>query len=444
MSAPPPAHVPQHVPGMLRGLPIPAHAAVFEAEPLPFLDWAFRAYGSLPADNSVVRVERIEPCLVGSTGEKLFLSVDYARPDPALPRNLFVKFSRHFGDPFHDRRRFELESEIRFYELARKRGFPIQVPRPMFGDFEPNSGTGILIVERIAFGEAGVEPLHAKCMDHRLADPLAHYRAIVTTLARLAGADHAGLLNPEIDELLPYDLAAAIAEDPIELDQAGLRALVADYARFAREVPQLIPAHLRTRDVLLRLEHGVLAVARHQRSIRRFLNSDPRLIALSHFNANIDNAWFWRQHDGSLGCGLFDWQRARRMNLAYALWGGLCAADPDIWEHELDGLLALFAAEHRAAGGPSVTPAELRLCLHLYSATIGVAQLLAAPAMVRGRLPQVAHAEGLRDPLLLASEGARCFLHVFTAFLNFWEMDGFSTQLPELLAGLAEANADDD
>ena len=30
------------------------------------------------------------------------------------------------------------------------------------------------------------------------------------------------------------------------------------------------------------------------------------MIALCHWNANIDNAWFWREPDGALRCGLID------------------------------------------------------------------------------------------------------------------------------------------
>ena len=61
---------------------------------------------------------------------------------------------------------------------------------------------------------------------------------------------------------------------------------------------------------------------------------------MSHFNPNIDNAWFWRDASGALGCGLLDWGRVRQMNVAYALWGSLCGAGLDIWDTHLDELLA--------------------------------------------------------------------------------------------------------
>ena len=85
-------------PGEATGLAVPAHPEALRAAGAGFLTEAFRAFGSLPPDNAVARITRLEPCGGGSTGQKLFLSVEYERPDPGLHRELFVKFSRDFTD----------------------------------------------------------------------------------------------------------------------------------------------------------------------------------------------------------------------------------------------------------------------------------------------------------------------------------------------------------
>jgi len=193
---------------------------------------------------------------------------------------------------------------------------------------------------------------------------------------------------------------AAAAKDPIPWNAAGLRGQVAHYAAFAK----------------------------------RFLHADPAFIALSHFNANIDNAWFWRDASGALQCGLFDWQRARPMNLAYALWGGLCGASLEIWDRHLDELLDVFGREFHRHGGPRLDLGELRLHLHLYVATIGLAGLIQAPAIVRSYLPEAEHAAGPLDPVFHRSEAARSFLHIFTAFLNLRQTQDFGNSLDRVLA----------
>src|SRR5690606_785434 len=147
----------------------------------------------------------------GNSGEKLLLSVEYARADPALHTDLFVKFSRHFDDPFRDRRRYELEGEVRLADLSRLPAFPVHVAKPYFADFDRESGSGVLITRQIAVGQKGIEPLRPKNLDHELANPIDYYRATVTALARLAAAHQSGRLSPQADTLFPFapDIAKA-------------------------------------------------------------------------------------------------------------------------------------------------------------------------------------------------------------------------------------------
>ena len=429
-------HEPLHMDGVLgdtTGLMIPAHADALRAAGADFLTRAFRAYGALSEDNSVTRISRFELCTVGSTGQKVLLSVEYARPEPGLPLDLFVKFSRDFADAFRDRRRGELASEIALGELSRVVGFPIRVPVPYFADFHRESGTGLLITERIRFGLAGIEPLRPKCMDHLLDRPLEYYRTIVTALGRLAAAHASGALSPRVETLFPFDARAAAESDPIPWDEEGLSGQVERYAAFAARCPRLLPAHVRSPEFMAQFARDAVRVLRHERSIKQFMHADPTYIALSHFNAHIDNAWFWRDASGALQCGLLDWQRGRQMNVAYALWGALCAAGLDIWNDHLDELLRLFIAEFAAHGGPSLDPERLELYMHLYAATMGLAGLIVMPAVVCSKLPNPEAASGPQDSMVLDNEAARSFLHVFTVLLNLWQSPKFRMNLERTL-----------
>jgi hypothetical protein len=414
-----------HVRGDSTGLLIPAHPGALRTAGAEFLTTAFHAYGSLSRTNSVVCIERFEPYLAGSTGQKISLVARYAHPEEDLPNELFVKFSRDFNNAFRDRRRSELEAEIKLCELSRLPAFPIRVPTPFFADFDQKSGTGLLITQRIPFGAQGVESLRHKCMDHELSEPLAYYRAILSALARLAAAHKSGLLSPQVEELFPFDLEAAVVADPIPWTESELGEHVARYAAFARSCPQLLPAHLAKPAFIARLERDAQYVRVHERAIKRYLHADPDYVALSHFNSNIDNAWFWRGTGGALQCGLFDWQRARQMNLGYALWGGLCGAGLEIWEKHRQELVRQFAVEVHALGGPQLDVVKLGLHLDLYAATMGLAGLIETPALVLANLPEAARASGPLDPIFRKSEVARSFLHIFTNFLSVWYRNDF-------------------
>ena len=415
------------------GLAIPAHMQALREGGAAFLTTAFRASGVLGADNAVARVTRFEECPGGSTGRKVFLSVVYENTASGLLADLFVKFSRDFDDPIRDRGKDQLEPEVRFAAISRHPAFPITVPVCLFGDYHAESGTGILITERIAFGTGSIEPHHDKCLDYELPDALAHYRAVVTANARLAGAHKSGLLGADLDARFPYDAAAAAASDPIRYDARQLRNRIARIAAFAEEFPRLLPANTVAPDFVAQLSEEMPLFLARKHDIKHYLTNDHDLIALCHWNANIDNAWFWRA-GGELHCGLMDWGRVGQMNIALALWGTLSAAEPDMLDAQLDALLSLFLSEYAAHGGPAIPLARLQDHVFLYIATMGMAWLLDAPPIIRAQLPDLAPAHDRFDIRFKQNEAARTQLHMLTNVLNLWQTRNFGQILARIPA----------
>lgn len=420
--------------GDTTGLAIPAHPDALRAAGVDFLTRAFRTFGSLGADNAVARITRFERCPGGSTGTKLFLSVEYQRADPALHTDLFVKFSRDFNDARRDDPgRFEMESEVPFAQVSRLPGFPIAVPTPYFADYHRETGTGIVITQRIPFGEKGIEPHRQKTLDWMTLDePLAHYRQVVTALARLCAAHRSGSLAPDLDERFPFDPVAGSA-DPIRYTREQLRAELDLCFDFARKCPRLLPEDVRTDAFMAKMEADTWAIVEHEAAIQRYLTGNPDMRALCHWNAHIDNCFFWRDAEGELHCGFIDWGRVGQITFGSALWGGLSAAHHDIWDHHLHELLELFVAEYRGHGGPAITVEELEFHLTLHIAAMGVARVLAFPEVILFRLPGCVDATGPRDPMFLPVENARNTLHVYTVFLKFWRRQDFGHTLERLL-----------
>ena len=425
------------VAGDMLGLRIPAHAEALRAGGVEFLTRAFRAAGALSADNSVARITQFEDCPGGSTGRKLLLAVEYAAAAPDLPTQLFVKFSRAFDDPIRDRGKDQMEAEVRLGLLSRVPGFPIETPACLFADYEHGSGTGVLITERIAFGTGTIERAWEKCLDYEMPDPLAHYRVLLGAVARLAGTQRSGKLADAVAEKFPFDPEHAAGGDPIRYDARQLQNRVSRYADFAAKYPQILPANIREPAFIARLMDEVPRFLAQEAPIKRFLQSNPDLIALCHWNANVDNAWFWRGPDGELECGLMDWGRVNQMNVALAIWGCLSAAETEIWDNHLDELLQLFADEFARAGGPALQIAELRLNIDLFVAMLGLAWLMDAPPLIQRHVPDLDQAQDRRDPRFEKSEVARTQLHMLTNFLNLWETHDFGTVLEGFLARAA-------
>jgi hypothetical protein len=426
--------------GDATGIQLPTHAETLREAGAEFLTQAFHAFGSLPADNAVLGITAVEPCHAGNSGQKLFLSVEYAKPDPALHTDLFVKLSRDFADAFRDRRKYELEAEVRLAALSRLPAFPVHVAKPYFADFNHQSGGGILVTQRIAFGEGGLEPLRAKCMDHTLPNALEHYQATVTALARLAAAQDSGQLSPDLERLFPFDTETATADLPIAWNAAQMRDKVARIGALVAGSPQLFPAAVTAPGFIGRLECDTLRFLEHEAEVRRFLHADPRFIALTHWNTNIDNAWFWRDKAGVLQCGLLDWGMVRQMNLAYGIWGGLSAADGAMLAAHLEELLALFAGELAAHGGPELPLDLLALHFDLSLAIIGLALMMDLPTLLEARLPEAMGANGRHDPLLRHDSVVHGFLHVATNFLDLWARRDFGASLDRMLEVIRRAS----
>jgi hypothetical protein len=415
------------------GLAFPADPAGLRSGGTRFLNDAFRAAGVLGGDNSVTRITEFHEVAGGSTGRKVALAVEYDKAAAGVHTNLFVKFSRDLDNPLRDRGKTQMEPEVRFASLSRVPGFPIAVPQVQFGDYHRRSGTGILITERIRYGDRGIERHYHKCLDYEMPEPLDHYRALLTALARLAGTHRSGRLPAGLNSHFPLDVQTATVGDraPLSPDKLGRR--LTRLAEFVATHPGLLPANVGSPEFLARLREDVPRIAHHEDTVARQLAADSDYVALCHWNANIDNAWFWRDGDDVLHCGLMDWGCVSQMNMGMAIWGAMSGAETDLWNRHLDELLHLFVAEVHRYGGPNLDPDRLRRHTLLYAAVMGVAWLLDVPALMRKRFG--ADLPGSRrDPRIKDDESVRAPLQILSNLLSLWERHRLGDLLDAALA----------
>ncbi len=404
--------------GDIFGLDFPAHPEALKAGGPEFLTRAFRASGALGQDNRVTRITGLDEWTLGGTGVKALLSVDYERDAPGLSRALFVKFSRNFQDKVRDGGRYHMPPEVRLANLSRDPDFPVAVPQCFFADIAQDTLTGIIVTERIPYGQGVIEPHHPKCMDQILPEPLAHYRALVANLARLSGTQRSGRLGDAVERDFPLDLDMLIARRPA-FDVPLLVKRINRLAEFILQYPHLVPEHIADRAFLDGFCADAPLAAQQQADITRFLFSRPDMIALCHMNANIDNAWFWREPDGALRSGLIDWGSVGQMSVASSIWGCVGAAEPETHDRHLDELLDLFVAEYTRAGGPLLDRGELAQHLEMHVMMSALHMTTAPPAILR-EVPDPGAAADRYDPIFTANETARVQLKVTVSLLNMW------------------------
>lgn len=409
------------VTGDIYGLSLPAEPeGLLEGGP-DFLTRAFRAFGAMSPDNSVVSIKDSDAFFGGGSGRKMMLTVEYEFAEPNLPEQLFVKFSRNFYNELWDSARFMMVSEARLANLARVPGFPVTVPRAQFADVDSTTGTGLTITECIPYGRDGVEPLHLKCMDYTVANVLEHYKTILGELARLSGAHRSGRLAAEFDQYFPYSPEKALESATISISEEKLLQRAHKLFDFMGKHPQLFPDNVRTPELHETFIHDIPDLIAKTDVISKILCGNPDFVAFAHWNANIDNCWFWRDDAGELHCGFIDWGNAGPMSVARAICGSIGSGDPEIWNEHLDELLQWFISEYSAHGGPSLDLDELRLHVLLHSVVGAVAFGMGAPVALRREIDDLDSVTSYRDDCFLEHENSRIQLHGARKFLDLWQ-----------------------
>ena len=360
------------VTGEIFGLEIPADAETLVAAGTDFLTKAFHASGALTANNRVSRIVEAKEFFGGGTGKKLLLTIAYESIEPNLPEQLFIKFSRNFDSELSDRARFMMISEANFAVLSRSPDFPVAVPACLFVDVESEAATGLIITECITYGRNGVEALYPKCMDYTVPEPVEHYKAILRGLAKLSGTHRGGRLSPDFDKKFPFDRERASAVFSMRAPEDKLIQRANRMFDFVQRYPKLFSESLRGLAFREQFIRDIPDVVAAEKRIREILYGDSEFIAFAHWNANIDNCWFWRDAEDVLQCGFIDWANAGQISVAQSISGAISGAEPFIWNEHLDELLTVFIEEYAAQGGPRLNLDELRLHVLLIVAFSGV------------------------------------------------------------------------
>lgn len=416
--------------GDLSGLTFPADYESLTTYGADFLTRAFRKTGILTNAERVSCIDALMPFEGGSTGRKAVLWVSYESKNASLAKKLFVKFSRDFDDSARDLTRVQMASEIYMAQLSAVSDFPVLIPRCFFADYHAETGSGILITEQVLFGESGIEPLMPKSVDHLYANPASYYRLVLDKLGTLAGAHSAGKFPAVVKEWFPYAPEKLLVNVRKPPSVAELDAKLDHLERFIGDFGALLPKTLTAPELIPSLREGVPRVVASESLIFRELSADPSYIALCHWNAQLDNAWFWRNADNALQCGLMDWGNAGQLNVAMAIWGCLCGAQAGLWD-DIDDYVDVFVTAFHRAGGASLSRARVLAHLDLYIAHMGVRYMLDVPAYISSRLPADCQPADYLDPHIQTDERMRSQLAIFTNFLGRWLRRDYASMMRE-------------
>lgn len=423
---------PAMVPGDITGLLFPTSVEWLREAGTEFLTRAFRASGALGQDNSVTHIDTWVEFFGGGMGRKIQFDVVYEKHDPSLKTRMFAKFTREFDDPLHQLLSPVMEPEVRFAMASRCGDFPITVPECYFADFNAEYLAGLLITERIAYGEGRIEPPIDKCLDYLMDAPLEYYASLTRGIGALAGYHRSGRFGEDIEKQFPFDKTqwAVTRTFPCTREEFGeklekLRVLI-------ETAPHLLPGHLTEPAFLRSFLNDAMLVFDKELLIVQHLGEEEALIALCHWNMNPDNAWFWRDEQGGLQSGQLDWGGVRQMHLAQSYCGMICSGETDfLAEHDAD-LQSLLLEEYVRSGGPVVDAAAFARSVNLSMALLGCAWLINGGSLIPAEIANYPALESRYDPMIRDSWVSRTALQFIVLFMSEWHRKDFGAHIHAL------------
>jgi hypothetical protein len=354
-----------------------------------WLTKAFHAVGSLDEDNKVTKItiEHRTKVTAGNCAAKFLFEVKYKKKQRGLHTKLFAKipFPLH-PLVFNDRMANSVNKQpMDFYEINTYRmleaSFPVKIPKFYFGDISNETSNYILICERIPFCEfdgvdktktlkpCEVEGPYEKCKDWQLRGTVKeYYMLLFEQHAKLAAHHKIGKFGtPEMLEqsVRPnniQDMAFGMNDSgptggyPLEVR----RQLMQGIKFFSETAKVIYPEYVVTEAFQEKFLKTMMKLQAYNVEIDVWKNADDTYVALGHQNLNLDNAYFWRDSEGKLDCGLFDWGGFGELSVMHKLWWCINCSDFDEVKKNLDDYVGQFVTKYQEHGGPAIDKEMLR------------------------------------------------------------------------------------
>lgn len=382
--------------GMLYGIEFPWTESMLREWGPEWLTKAFHAAGTLPTDNRITSIvpDHTVKITTGNNGAKFLFDVEYKYPDPQLHTRLFAKVPFPLtGATFSDRLSSSvLKQPNDFCELNTNRllegVLPVRIPKFYYGDICNATSNWILITERIPFTDkAGtnygvpkcrkgplppyhIEGPYDKCLDHNLrGDPVEYYVALIRTGAMIAGMHKAGTLGGTaalgtnfIDMgSRPPDSYRCVADGPSGENPGILRHKLDHAIEFISSTAKAIFSACVLEEAFQQtLMNTMLTLNAYREELNSWKHADSNYVAFTHQNMNVDNAYFWRNDEGGLELGVFDWGGMGSFCVGHKLWWWLYCSDYAVFKNNLSLFIETFMTAYAEYGGPVLDPDTLK------------------------------------------------------------------------------------
>lgn len=469
------------VKGEFWGLEFPFYPDMLKEWGPAWLTKAMHTAGTLPRDNEVtqfvtfdvkaadVTKEDAENAKWGGAGVKILMTVAYKNDSGHLPEGMFVKLP-HPLLPGNERAKNSGASsgdwpETVWYNIfgGRFGSLPFPTPRSIFSDMSRETTNFIHIIELLPLGQGGfdaVEPGYCYPAPEKYRDwalpghGVDFYYAHARTLAQFFGWHTVTRRSTNRVECIFYDdsgqsfldrkyadmkaagsynsqgrdqhFVKSIQGDPeVQFVMSTLAAQPSAYLSFLQMgqefvelVKHVFPTELVTKGNIDRFFDEAREIQMYHLEMRYHARAIPEFYSIEHPNAQVDNAWYWKDEAGAMQCGLLDWGGVFPGSIPNCIGNGWMGAETCMMDEHEEKLLRFFIDEFEKVTG-------LRFDFEDLWMHVKLAQGLVLPGCccntqrIRGTVDWK-KVRSRKDPQINDNFLGRCYFVQMELFLGMW------------------------
>jgi len=344
-----------------------------------WLTRAFQKSGVLTKDNAVtdVTMKDVTGSVSGGAGMKFVMKVKYARDEPYLHKDLFVKLPH---DPNKGSDRYYVsvmwghDRPESIFNIWLAPFVPFKVPKMYFADISATSTNFILITEQVKFGEKGkkdfgpgdIEPCYLKYADYDMIDggPM-YYLASCKALGLMAAYHKTGKLHPQINEMFPMpEDIWSIPHGVPPMDPGAKKqelAKIDQWIRFMSETAaHVYPKEIVDKKWLEDLKNQISVIMDYSYEIHCYCSGADtpcpnNYVGFTHNNLQVDNAIFYHDDQNELKVGMLDWGAMGCGPLISSIVNGcISGAQVDVFVEKREDFIKACVDSYAENGGPSL------------------------------------------------------------------------------------------
>jgi len=111
-------------------------------------------------------------------------------------------------------------------------------------------------------------------------------------------------------------------------------------------------------------------IGKYCAEINFYMGMIPEYFTLAHPNAQIDNAWYWRDEDGKVEAGLLDWGGCSHQSIPTCVGMAWIGAEGDLMDEHEEKLVQFLIDEYEKTTGVKLDFQHLHMCIKLAQGSI--------------------------------------------------------------------------